>query len=177
MVDNVVLQRNRHNVINVKSAQGFLHFTLQGTISKTAAVDRIKCLVHQPGNTQTLNVQKINSTEKYLIGTYDLEVLTLPRMTVKGVKIDQSKTTDVQIPAPGIFTMNKNFEAYGAIFVMEENKMKKIYDLRLKDKQETIALQPGKYRLVYRSKYARTIHTTVDKEFEITSGGSLSLKL
>ena len=43
--------------------------------------------------------------------------------------------------------------------------------------QETLALQPGKYRIVYRSKLARTIHTTVDKEFEITSGGSLSLKL
>ena len=55
--------------------------------------------------------------------------------------------------------------------------MKKIYELHLKDKQETIALQPGKYRIVYRSKSARTIHTTVDKEFEVASGGSLSLKL
>ena len=68
-------------------------------------------------------------------------------------------------------------DRYGAIFVVEDGKMKKIYDLRLKDRQETLALQPGKYRLVYRSKNARTIHTTVDKEFDITSGGSLSLKL
>ena len=177
VIDNVELKKNYHNVVNVKAPQGFLNFVLQGTISKTAAMDRIKCLVHKPGDLQTLNVQRINSKEKYLVGTYDLEILTLPRINLKGLKIDQSKTTDVQIPAPGIFTINKTFDAYGAIFIVEDNKMKKIYDLRLKDKQETIALQPGKYRIVYRSKAARTIHTTVDKEFEITSGGTLSLKL
>lgn len=176
-VDNIELKRNQHILINVKAPQGYLNFALQGSISKNAAFDRIKCLVHHPGETTTLNVQRINSKEKYITGTYELEVMTLPRMTIKNVKIDQSKTTDVQIPAPGILTLNKVFEAYGGIFMMEEKRMKKIYDLRLKDKQETIALQPGKYRLVYRSKNARTIHTTVDKEFEITSGGSLSLKL
>ena len=62
---------------------------------------------------------------------------------------------------------------------IDENSrpVEKIYELHLKDKQETLALQPGKYRLVYRSKNAHTIHTSVDKEFEIVSGGSLSLKL
>lgn len=174
---DVELQKNKHTVVNIKVPQGYLNFVLQGTISKAAAIEHIKCLLHYPGQLQTLNVQRINSKTKYLTGTYDMEVTTLPRITVKNVKIEQSKTTDVQIPAPGILTLNKGFEAYGAIFIVEEGKMKKIYDLRLKDKQETLALQPGKYRLVYRSKNARTIHTTVDKEFDITSGGSLSLKL
>ncbi len=174
----VEMQKNRHTVVNIKAPQGYLNFILQGgTISKAAAIEHIKCLLHQPGQLHTLNVQRINTKVKYLTGTYDLEVTTLPRLTVKNVKIDQSKTTDVQIPGPGILTLNKGFEAYGAIFVVDDGKMKKIYDLRLKDRQETLALQPGKYRLVYRSKNARTIHTTVDKEFEITSGGSLSLKL
>ncbi|HLP19238.1 MAG TPA: hypothetical protein VK174_03020 [Chitinophagales bacterium] len=177
LVNDVVLRKNFHNAINVKAAQGFLNFTLQGTISKSAAIERIKCLVHKPGDVATLNVQSMNTTEKYLTGTYDLEVLTLPRTLVKGVKIEQSKTTDVLIPSPGILTINKGFEAYGAIFIIEDGRMVKIYELHLKDRQETLALQPGKYRIVYRSKFARTIHTTVDKEFEITAGGSLSLKL
>lgn len=177
VVDNVELKKNQHNIINVKAPQGYLNFVLQGSVSKTTTMDRIKCLVHKPDDAQTLHVQRINTKEKYITGTYELEVLTLPRITVKNVKIDQSKTTDVQIPAPGIITINKSFEAYGSIFVIENNRMKKIYDLRLTDRQETLALQPGKYRIVYRSKLARTIHTTVDKEFEITSGGSLSLKL
>ncbi len=177
-VEDIALKTNFHNTVQVKAAQGYLNFTLQGTtISKSAAIERIKCLVHKPGQLQTINVQQMNTTEKYLIGTYDLEVLTLPRTVVKGVKIEQSKTTDVLIPSPGILTINKAFEAYGAIFITEGGQMKKIYELHLKERQETLALQPGKYRIVYRSKFARTIHTTVDKEFEITSGGSLSLKL
>ncbi len=175
--DSIVLQRNVHNIVNLNTPQGFLNFVLQGTTSQVHATDRIKCLVHQQGKSETLNVQRINSKEKYLCGNYELEVLTLPRLTVKNVRIDQSKTTDVQIPTPGILTINKTFEAYGGIFIVEKGAMKKIYELHLKDKQETLALQPGKYRLVYRSKNARTIHTSVDKEFEIVSGGSLSLKL
>ena len=154
---------------------GIWEFT--GTASKSAGIEKIKCLLHQPGETTTVHVQNVNSTEKYITGTYDLEVTTLPRTIVKDVKVEQSKTTDVLIPAPGIVTLNKSFEAYGGLFIVENGKMKKIYDLQLQDKQETLALQPGKYHLVYRSKYARTIHTTVDKEFEITTGGSLSLKL
>ncbi|MBK8658672.1 MAG: hypothetical protein IPN22_07310 [Bacteroidetes bacterium] len=175
--DSIVLKRNAHNIIRVAAPQGFLNFQLQGSTSQVHATDRIKCLIHRPGNSETIQVQRINTREKYLTGTYDLEVLTLPRLEIKNIKIGQSKTTDVLIPAPGILTINKSFEAYGGIFMVENGAMKKIYDLHLKEKQETIAIQPGKYHIVYRSKNARTIHTSVDKEFEIQSGGSLSLKL
>jgi Ca-activated chloride channel family protein len=175
--DSIVLKRNAHNVIQVSAPQGFLNFKLQGSTSQVHATDRIKCLLRKPGNQETIQVQRINTKEKYITGTYELEVLTLPRLYLKGLKIDQSKTTDVLIPAPGILTINKSFEAYGGIFMIENGAMKKIYDLHLKERQETIAIQPGKYHLVYRSKNARTIHTSVDKEFEIQSGGSLSLKL
>lgn len=175
-INDVQLVRNKHVVFNVDAAQGYLNFKLQGTVSK-AGTEKLKCIMHKQGCMDVVNVQRVNTTEKYLTGTYDLEVLTLPRLTVKGVKVDQSKTTDVEIPAPGILTINKTFEAYGAIFVEDKDGMSKIYDLKLKDKQETIALQPGKYRIVYRSKLARTVHTTVDKDFEIASGGAISLKL
>lgn len=177
-VDSITLRKNLHNTVSVKAPQGSLHFTLQGNIiSKSSAIARIKCLVHKHGETQTLNVQEVATNEKYLCGTYDLEVLTLPRTFINGIKIEQSKTTEVQIPSPGILTINKGFEAYGGIFIVKNRSMEKIFELHLKEKQETIALQPGKYRIVYRSKYARTIHTSVDKEFEVVSGGSLSLKL
>lgn len=175
-INDVQLVRNKHTVFNVDAPQGYLNFKLQGTVSKTGT-DKLKCLIHKPGSIDVVNVQRVNTTEKYIAGSYDIEILTLPRIVLKSVKIDQSKTTDVEIPAPGILTINKTFEAYGAIFIVEKDGMNKIYDLKLKDKQETIALQPGKYRIVYRSKLARTVHTTVDKEFEITSGGATSIKL
>lgn len=175
--DSFDLRRNHHNIINLDAGQGYLNFSLQGSASKLAGMERIKCLVHLPGREKTLYVQKMNSTEKYIYGAYDLEILTLPRTFLPGVRIEQSKTTDVLIPAPGIITINKTFDAYGGLFVVQEGRMKKIYDLKMKDRQETLALQPGKYVLVYRSKFAKTIHTTVEKEFEVITGGTLSLSL
>lgn len=175
--DSVVLTRNTHNTVSANAPQGLLNVSLQNNAATNKSSERIKCLVYLQGKTQTLNVQRINTKEKYLTGTYDLDVLTLPVTSVKNVRIEQSKTTEVQIPAPGTLTINKTFDAYGAIFTVQNSSLVKIYDLHLQEKQETIAIQPGKYRLVYRSKNARTIHTSVDKEFEILSGGSLSLRL
>lgn len=175
--DSVVLRRNTHNTVTVHAPQGELNISLQNNAATNKSSERIKCLVYLNGKTQTLNVQRINTKEKYLTGLYDIDIPTLPVTAVKNVRIEQSKTTEVQVPVPGTLTINKTFDAYGAIFAVQNNSMVKIYDLHIKEKQETIAIQPGKYRLVYRSKNARTIHTTVDKEFEIQSGGSLSLKL
>ncbi len=68
------------------------------------------------------------------------------------------------------------FDIWG-IFVIEKGRMKKIYELRQDLKQENLALQPGKYRIVYRAKNSKTMHSTVDKEFEVVSGKSLNIKL
>ena len=40
--------------------------------------------MRKEGETATLNVQDLNSTERYRVGTYDLEVLTLPRLYIPG---------------------------------------------------------------------------------------------
>jgi Ca-activated chloride channel family protein len=176
-VKGVALKRNVHNEVAVDAAQGHLTLKLQSVLSKSAVVDRIKCIIHQHDSSTTVHVQKLNSDVKLLTGKYDLEILTLPRIFIKSVQIDDSKTTHIEIPTPGILTMNKSYEYYGVIFVEEKGALTKIYDLKPEQKQETIALQPGKYRLVYRAKFAKSGHNTIDKEFEILSGGSIGLRL
>ena len=47
----------------------------------------------------TCNVQETNSKEKYLIGKYDIEVLTIPRFTFENIEIEQSETTTINILA------------------------------------------------------------------------------
>ena len=44
-------------------------------------------IIRKADDMQTLNVQTVESTDKYIIGKYDLEILTLPRMYVKGVRV------------------------------------------------------------------------------------------
>lgn len=176
-IDNIQFKQNEHRVIEVNAAQGFLKFGWQEPVLKNINTDRVKFLVKPAGSREILFVQTPNSTEKYLTGSYDVEVLTLPRVLLTNVKIDQSKTTEVLIPAPGLLVLQKNSEVTGSILSLEKGQLLKVYDLKTKDKIENIALQPGKYRVVYRAKFSRSIHTSVDKEIEITSGGSVSLKL
>jgi Ca-activated chloride channel family protein len=176
-IDNIQFKQNEHRVIEVNAVQGFLKFGWQEPVLKNINTDRVKFLVKPAGGREILFVQTPNSTEKYLAGSYDVEVLTLPRILLTNVKIDQSKTTEILIPAPGLLVLQKNSEVIGSILYSEKGQLVKVCDLKAKDKIENIALQPGKYRLIYRPKFNRSIHTSVDKEIEITSGGSVSLKL
>ena len=68
------------------------------------------CIVRKAGDLNTLHIQTFNSTEKYIIGKYDLEILTLPRIYLNKVDIAQSKTTTIEIPQSGNVTITKPSE-------------------------------------------------------------------
>lgn len=167
----------QHNMLNIPAPQGQLELLMQGKTINNNLNNKIKCLVRPKNGSETIHVQDFNTKEKYLTGGYELEFLTLPRKTFDDINISQDKTTTIQIPAPGIVTFIKKFELYGGIFVMENNKLVKIYDFKVDDKVETIALQPGTFKVIYRSKYSNSMHSTFEKEFEVTSGSSISLNL
>lgn len=176
-IKNVSLLRNKHLTVTTDASQGSLDFKLQNSVSKSIMLDRVKCLVYLKDSLTFFNVQKLFTQQKYLVGKYDLEILTLPRIYLKNIAIDPNKTTHVEIPAPGLLTINKTYEYIGAIFHKNKNELVKLIDLKTELKQETIALQPGTYVLVYRSKFAKSGHNTITKEIEIESGGSLLIKL
>jgi Ca-activated chloride channel family protein len=176
-IKNVSLLRNKHSIVAIDASQGSLEFKLQNSVSKSIMLDRVKCLVYQKDSVQFFNIQKLFSQQKYLVGKYDLEILTLPRIYLKNIAIDPNKITHVEIPAPGLLTINKAYEYIGAIFYKNNNELTKLIDLKPELKQETIALQPGTYVLVYRSKFAKSGHNTITKTIEVESGGSLLVKL
>ena len=177
-IRNIRLQKNRHNDYNVNAPQGFISFSLKGkSATKSSLLDRIKCIVHQNDSIELVNVQSLNTEVKYLTGKYDLEIMTLPRIYLDKVSVDANKVTHIEVPQPGFLTINKTLEFYGAIFVEKKDVLEKIHDLKIEQKQETLTLQPGEYRIVYRSKNARSGHNSIDKSFLITSGGSISIRL
>ena len=175
-VEQVNIEANKHNILKVPAAQGHLKLVMQTTESGFYG-QKIKCLVKQHKNPGTLNVQSLNSTEKYLTGSYDIEILTLPRIKIDNVAVDQSKTTTIQIPEPGLITIYSTIELYGGIFVMENGKLNKIYSLNDRILKETIALQPGNYTVIYRTKLMRDSNLTISKQFKVTSGESATIKL
>ncbi|HEY0262755.1 MAG TPA: VWA domain-containing protein [Chitinophagales bacterium] len=176
-IRNVHLEKDLHNTVETQAAQGQLTFRLQGAVSKSALIDRIKCLVHEKDSVNFVSAQRVNTDVRYLIGKYDLEILTLPPILLKDVAVEPNKKTEISVPAPSIVTISKNTQMYGAIFVKDNETLTKIYDINQTPAQETIALQPGKYRVIYRAKAAKSVNNSLNKDFDVVSGGSLFLKL
>ncbi len=168
------IKAGEDNVIKVDAPQGYLKLKF-ATVNQNID-DKVKSLIRRSGNAKTVDVLDMNIEKKYLVGKYEVEFLTLPRIILKNVSIDQNKTTTLQVPPPGLLTVLKNY-IIGSIFVKQGNKLEEIYQMNESATRETIALQPGKYKIIARAKYAKTAEATIEKEFEIKSGSSLSIKL
>ena len=96
----------------------------------------------------------LTSPEKYITGTYNLEILSLPRFYANDMNIIQSHTTTVEIPIPGIAVIQKFVKGYGSLFLEKDGELEWIYTFRDTDQpQESLVLMPGIYRAVFRSRY------------------------
>lgn len=174
--ETVTLTAQKHNQIKLDAPQGNLEIYLKGNTINRNLSNKIKCMVRKPDGT-LVNVQDFNTTEKYLTGKYNLQILTLPPTYIYDVNISQFKTTTVELPTPGILNLVKKYDVYGGIFLVKKGAQEKIYELNADAKGELLALSPGSYVLVYRPKHAKTMHKSKTIEFQINSGESISLNL
>lgn len=172
--DSITLVPGKHTLIPIDAPQGFLKLKI-GNNDRT--VKDLKCIVRESGEMETIHIQTFGTTKKYITGKYDLEALTLPRIKISNVQVSQSQTTTVEIPQPGIVVIQKSVNGYGSLYLEEDNKLKWIYDMRDHKLQESLGLQPGHYRIVFRSKYMNQSMYTIEKAFEVKPGTSINVKL
>ncbi len=107
----------QENVIKIKAPTGNLKFDFSGF----NAYKNLKALVRRAGSKEILNVQDIDKNERYLIGKYDVEVLTSPHVTFRNVEISNKQTKSLQIEAPGILSILDGGKGYGGVYQMLEN--------------------------------------------------------
>ncbi len=174
IVENIKLTPGKHTIIAADAPQGSL-------IIKTADPLQYKdmeFIVRKAGESNTLNMQKMYSEQKYLVGKYDIEIPVLPRKLLKNVEIKQSHTTTIEIPRPGMVTLLKSAYGYGSIYLRKSPTEEEwVYNLDNRLKNETILLQPGSYRVVCRSQNAKQTLYTVNKTFEVKEGMSVAVHL
>ncbi len=164
----------KHTVVAVDCPQGTLEVRVEGSNQYRG----LQYIVRQAGNMNTLNIQEINKKENYLVGKYDLEIPILPRMYLKDVKIDQSTVTTVTIPRPGILNIIKGAPGYGSLYLIKNKRTEDwVCNLDPDTRNETLILQPGTYRVVFRAQNAKQILYTINKTFDIKAGGSVALNL
>ena len=170
---NISITKGKHNIIKVDAPQGYLKLDLDGTINKYFPTT----LVRKGGEMQTLNVQDFGKLEKYIIGKYDLEVLTLPRIYLKDVEIKQSTTNSIKIPTSGNILFAKQGTGYGSIYVDDGKTLVWVCNLNPTLQNEIIYLQPGKYKVVFRYEFAKETTKTIEQNFEVKSGIAQTVRL
>jgi Ca-activated chloride channel homolog len=170
--DSITLTPGKHTTIAIDAPQGDLLLKVDAT---GGDYRKLNCIVRRKNDMSTLAVQDFNTSERYLVGKYDLEILTLPRIYLEDVDVSQSKTTTVQIPSPGIATIQCGSTGYASIYLEKENKLELIYSMGESSIRENLLLQPGGYRIVFRPKNSQLSLYTIEKKFTVTSGNSTSV--
>jgi Ca-activated chloride channel homolog len=171
--EGVTLKPGKHNTIEIPAPQGILELKVIGYNEYKA----LKAIVREAGGVKTLHIQDVNVTQNYLVGKYDLEILTIPRIHLKGIEISQSHTTTLEITEPGIVSVFLNGAGYGSFYLEEKKNLKWVHNLDESRVRQNIALQPGNYRLVFRSVNSKESIYTIERKFKIEPGGSVSIKL
>lgn len=164
----------KHTFIPIDAAQGFLQITRNVGVYNYN--EKVKCVVRKKGEMQTLNVQQMNTTEKYLVGSYDLEILTLPRTYIYANEIEQSKIKTIDILSAGMLTIKSLEGGDGCILQEKNNQLDWVCNLNA-GTQQVFYLQPGNYRVEWRSKSLKGSIYSIEKKFSIRSDQETSVDL
>ena len=173
-IKDIRIAPGKHNQVGVKMPSGNLELNM-GT--GRTGYDQLKCIIREHGSRRILHVQDFNTVQRYIAGFYDLEILTLPRYTHDNLHIEAGKTTTLGIPPPGKVNLSSTSPGYGSILLMDGNEMVWVTDLDENTSRQSFTLQPGTYRVVFRSKSSRKSEYSVSQTFTITSGSSTIVKL
>lgn len=170
---NIEIIRNKHNIIQVDAPQGYINVRFLNATK----LYQIETRIMQNGKTQTLNTQKVGETDKYLVGMYDIEILTTPRIYVSA-NVTQSSTVNINIKAPGFMKYGAGNPITGQVFMQNDNgTWDWVYNLEDGAKSGQQQLQPGAYRIVYRQKSLKRSEYTLEKDFRINSNKTTSIQL
>ena len=171
IIDNIKISPGRHNVVSKTAAQGYIQ--LVEDVSN--AYKEAMATISETGECNHVHIQQMGETEKYLVGKYDVEVQTWPRLVFKDVEVKQGGTTVLKIPQPGIVTIVLPAEGFASLYQVSKGEAIWVMNLN-KTGTKTVPLLPGKYFAVFRPvKMKKTLYTQ-EKHFEVKSGYSNHIK-
>jgi len=173
IIDNVTVTAGKHTIIAADAPQGYL---VAKTLGRTHYRD-MQFIVRQHGKAETLHFQKIDGREKYLVGRYDIEIPTVPKIVLNDIVISQSHTTTIEIPRPGIVTFLSLNPGYGSLYEERNGKLIRIHNLDPNKKNQSHEIQPGSYTVVFRSRNSKNIFSTITKTFSVKAGSSSAVEL
>lgn len=170
--EDVKVKPGQHTIITVDAGTGHLQLK-SGSGPSDGQV--VQCIVRRSGETATLHHQELGTSQRFRTGLYDLEVLTLPRLKIPDVRIDQDRTTDIVVPRSGVLNILPGATGYGSIFVKRGDQLEWVADLDPNAQRMQYRLLPGNYKVTYRSRSARRTELSISKDITIESGRSATI--
>ena len=172
---NVQFEAGKHNVIRLKTPQGTLQLEQPGS---SEYENGVKALIRKSGENQVLTVIDVPGETKLLVGQYDIEYLTLPRKIFHDCAIEQSIVKSLKLQQPGVINITTTANGIGSLYeLLPDGSQQWIYNLNGEKRINTMAIQPGSYKVVFRSEKAKGSKFTVIRKFEIRPGSSLTINL
>lgn len=170
--EHVQINPGKHSHLGLNVPQGELDLR----ITPEGAYTNLRAVIREKDKRTVVNNHPVPGKHRYLAGTYDLEILTLPPINTQ-VIIVPGERADVQIPGPGTVTFQANATFYGHILVKDAGKWESIYTFSSGNTRYVLAMQPGKYRVVYRSATSKSIDFNREASFSVNPGSSTLVKI
>lgn len=171
---DIKISAGTHNIVGLDLARGTLRLNNQARGNGSS----LKALIYEKGQNRPLHIQDFNSSQRYIQGTYDLEILSLPRIFLEDLEIEAGQTTTIAIAPPGVVNFQSSAPGYGTVLKYNEaNELEWVCDLNPNKARQSLNLQPGTYRVVFRVKSSQLSIYSVEEEFTVGSGSTTIVKL
>lgn len=172
-VNNVALEPGIHNTVRIPCASGTIKLTDNIPNSPLSSV---QCLVLDKKTNRTLNLQLVNSRQQYLAGTYDLEILTLPRIIKHNTVLKGGQELSIYVPKPGSLQIVSGRAGIAGVYQLVGGQMQRVYEFGKLEPKNSLDLQPGEYILVLRWDDKKRSEHTEQIKFKINSGATTTLR-
>ncbi|RYU78175.1 vWA domain-containing protein [Hymenobacter persicinus] len=172
---NLPIKPGKANVLTYKTPQGTL--SLQSPNISPNPYGKVDAVVRAQGSAATVVSLPFGTKQKLLAGNYEVELLTLPRI-VRRISIRQGQETAVTYDAPGALNIVTDLKGYGSIYRLNNDESQTwVYNLPEGSSKINLPMQPGAYRLVFRTRTATGSKFTDVRNFSIRSGQTSSVSM
>ncbi|MFK7756952.1 MAG: VWA domain-containing protein [Flavobacteriales bacterium] len=169
----LTLEPGQHNHWKVKVPQGNLSLNFS---SGRSEYEGLQYRLIKPDDCDYVHHSDFGMEEQIISGIYNIELLTNPPTLLTNVEITEGELNDIILPAPGTINLRVSGSGYGGIFTDAPGGGKLVKKFSEGNPSGRYILQPGKYKVIYRSRQAKQTIYTFEKEFTITSSATVNVE-
>lgn len=158
------------NVLPIEVGEGTLRLFHKAQRT-TWVVPQYDVLVYRQGEAKLLATQRMGDRNCLREGTYDVDILSSPRMRLEGVTLQAGNATDIELPMPGLLNVTKPRVLYdGVLFVDRDGVLDEVCRLNPNLAVERLVLMPGNYVLLAKPQSENDYDADRTFRFQIESG-------